>query len=95
MTRDEVREVLVEVLTEIQDLRGEEMTEIGDEMCPMEDLAGFDSLGALEATIQLSERLSRDLDPKLFWKDGTPLNVAEIVDCVCRTIGVEEGGNRG
>jgi acyl carrier protein len=95
MTRDEVRGALVEVLTEIQDLRGEEVTEIGDETCPMEDLAGFDSLGALEATTQLSERLSQELDPKLFWKDGTPLRVTKIVDRVCRTIGAEEGGNRG
>jgi hypothetical protein len=52
-------------------------------------------LGALEATTQLSERLSQELDPKLFWKDGTPLRVTEIVDRVCRTIGAEEGGKRG
>lgn len=95
MTRNEVREVLVGVLTEIQGLRGETVTEIGDETCPMEDLAGFDSLGALEATTQLSERLSQELDPKLFWKDGTPLKVTEIVDRVCQTIGVEEGVSGG
>jgi len=96
MTREEVREALVEVLTEIQDLRGEEVTEIGDETCPMEDLAGFDSLGAVEATTQLSERLSQELDPKLFWKkDGTPLRVTEIVDGVCLTIGAGEGDSRG
>ena len=95
MTRNEVREALVGVLTEIQGLRGETVTEIGDETCPMEDLVGFDSLGALEATTQLSERLSQELDPKLFWKGGTPLKVAEIVDRVCQTIGVEEGGSGG
>lgn len=95
MTSDEVREALIEVLTEIQDLRGEKVTEIGDETCPMEDLAGFDSLGALEATTQLSERLSQELDPKLFFRDGKPLRVAEIVDRVCRTIGAEEGVSRG
>jgi hypothetical protein len=96
MTRDEVREALVEVLTEIQILRGEEVTEIGEETCPMEDLTDFDSLGAIEATAQLSERLSQELDPKLFFQgDGTPLRVTEIVDRVCRTIGAEEGGSRG
>ena len=96
MTRDEVREALIEVLTEIQELRGEEVPEIGDETCPMEDLAGFDSLGAVEATTQLSERLSQELNPKVFWKkDGTPLKVTEIVDHVCRTIGAEEGGSCG
>jgi acyl carrier protein len=61
----------------------------------MADLADFDSLGAVEAVTQLSERLSEELDPTLFWKkDGTPLNVEEIVDRICRTIGADEGGNR-
>lgn len=96
MTRDEVRAVLTEVLIEIQDLGGEESPEIGDETCPMEDLADFDSLSAVEAVTQLSERLSEELDPTLFWsKDGTPLKVEEIVDRICRTIGVEGGGSRG
>jgi acyl carrier protein len=91
-----VREALVEVLSEIQALRGEEETDIGDETCPMEDLAGFDSLGAIEATTQLSERLSQELDPKLFFrKDDTPLRVTEIVDRVCQTIDAGEGGSRG
>jgi acyl carrier protein len=96
VTRDEVRAVLAEVLVEIQDLGGEEVPEIDDETCPMKDLADFDSLGAVEAVTQLSERLSEELDPTLFWQeDGTPLKVEEIVDRICRTIGVDEGGNRG
>jgi acyl carrier protein len=96
VTDDEVRAVLVEVLIEIQDLGGEEVPEIDDETCPMKDLADFDSLGAVEVVTQLSERLSEELDPTLFWrKDGTPLKVEEIVDRICRTIGVDEGGNRG
>jgi acyl carrier protein len=96
VTRSEVKEILIEVLVEIQELGGEEVPEIGDETCPMEDLAYFDSLGAVEAVTQLSERLSGELDPTLFWKkDGTPLTVEEIVDRICRTIGVEEGGTRG
>ncbi len=95
-TRDEVREVLAEVLVEIQDLGGEVVPEIGDETCPMEDLADFDSLSAVEAVTEFSERLSEELDPTLFWKkDGTPLRVEEIVDRICRIIGVGEGGSRG
>lgn len=96
MARDEVRAVLTEVLVEIQDLGGEEVPEIDDETCPMKDLADFDSLSALEAVTELSERLSEELDPTLFWKkDGTPLKVEEIVDRICRTINVEGGGSRG
>ncbi|QIN78298.1 hypothetical protein GBA65_06975 [Rubrobacter marinus] len=95
MTRDEVRAVLTEVLVEIQDLGGEEVPEIDDQTCPMKDLADFDSLSAMEAVTQLSERLSEKLDPTLFWqKDRTPLSIEEIVDRICRTIGVGEGGSR-
>jgi len=62
----------------------------------MRDLADFDSLGAVEAVTQLSERLSQELDPTLFWKkDGTLLTVGEIVDRVSRTMGVGERSNSG
>ncbi len=87
---------MTEVLVEIQDLGGEEMPEIGNETCPMKDLADFDSLSAVEAVTQLSERLSEELVPTLFWKkDGTPLKVEEIVERICQTINVEEGASRG
>lgn len=96
MTRDEVRAILTKVLVEIQELGGEEVPEIDDEVCPMKDLADFDSLSAVETVTQLSERLTEELDPTLFWrKDGTLLTVEEIVDRICQTIGVEEGGSRG
>lgn len=95
-TRSEVTEILAEVLAEIQELGGEEVPEIGDETCPMQDLADFDSLSAVEAVTQLSEKLSEELDPTLFWnKDGTLLTVEEIVDRICQSIGVEEGDSRG
>ncbi len=84
------------MLVEIQELGGEEVPEIDEETCPMEDLADFDSLGAVEAVTRLSERLSEELDPTLFWKkDGTLLTVGEVVDRICRPIGVDEGGDRG
>lgn len=95
-TRSEVTEILAEVLAEIQELGGEEVPEIGDETCPMQDLADFDSLSAVEAVTQLSEKLSEELDPTLFWnKDGTLLTVEEIVDQICQSIGVEEGDSHG
>lgn len=63
---------------------------------PHEGSRGFDSLGAVEAVTRLSEVLSEELDPTLFWKkDGTPLKVDEIANRICLTIGVEEGGSGG
>lgn len=96
VTRDEVRAVLSDVLIEIQDMGGEEVPELDDETCPMEDFADFDSLSAVEAVTQLSERLSKELYPTLFWgQDGTPLKVEGIVDRICQSIGIEEGDSRG
>ena len=96
LTRSEAKEILTQVLVEIQELGGEEVPEIDEETCPMEDLADFDSLGAVEAVTRLSERLSEELGPTLFWKkDGTLLTVGEVVDRICRTLGVDEGGDRG
>jgi acyl carrier protein len=95
MTRDEVRTILTEVLVEIQKLGGEEVPEIENDTCPMEDIADFDSLGAVEAVTQLSEGVSAELAPTLFWKkDGTALNIEQIVDRICQTIGTDEGGKR-
>lgn len=92
-TRDELREALVEVLVEIQEFSGEETPDIGEVTCPMNDLADFDSLSAIEAITQLSERLSHELDPKLFWsEEGTPLRIKEIVDRLCQTVGEEGEG---
>lgn len=96
VTSDDVRKVLVEVLVELQELGGEGMSEVGDETCPMQDLVDFDSLSAVEAVAQLSERLGEELEPTLFWnKDGTPIKIEEIVDRICRTIGLEEGASGG
>lgn len=87
---------MVEVLVELQDLGGEGLSEIGDETRPMQDLADFDSLVAVESVAQLSERLDEELEPTLFWnEDGTPIKIEEIVDRICRTIGVEEGASGG
>src|SRR5947209_7277656 len=94
-TCDQVREVLIEVLIEIQALGGEEIPKIEDETCPMEDFADFDSLTAVEAVTQLSERLSKELDPTLFWsKGGASLKIEEIVEHICQTIGIEGGDSR-
>lgn len=93
--RDELRGVLVEVLVEIQELSGEETPDIGEDTRPMVDLADFDSLSAAEAIVQLSQRLSLKLNPKLFQPEGDkPLTIGEITDRLCQIMDAE-GANRG
>ena len=97
MTREEVRRAVIGVLTELQQLRGEEVPDVDDETCPLEDLEGFDSVSAVEATTRLEDELGLTLDAKLFWEkgDGKPLGVGEIADRICKVAGVWEGATNG
>jgi hypothetical protein len=97
MTREQLCRVVIEVLTELQELRGKGTPDVGDETCPIEDLEGFDSVSAVEATTRLEEELNLDLDAKLFWEkgDGKPLRVKKIVDRICKVADVEKGATNG
>ncbi len=61
MTFEELRELLIEVITEIQAGSGRPVPEIHGEMCPMGDFEGFDSLNAVEVSCELSQRLDREI----------------------------------
>jgi acyl carrier protein len=91
VTREEIRQAVIGVLTELQELRGKEVPDMDDATCPMEDLEGFDSVSAVEATTRLEEEMDLELDAKLFWEKGDdkPLRVDEIVDRICGAADVE------
>ena len=81
MTFEELRELLIEVITEIQVGSGRPIPEIHGELCPLGDFEGFDSLNAVEVTCELSQRLDREIKPDLMvpaypWKQ---LTINEIV----------------
>lgn len=97
MTQEEVQRTVIGVLTELQELRGKEAPDMDNGTCPMEDLQGFDSLSAVEATTRLEEELDLELDAKLFWskRDSTPLRVAQIADRICLVAGVRKGAVNG
>lgn len=97
MVREGVRRVVIEVLTELQELRGKEVPEVDDKTCPLEDLEGFDSVSAVEATTRLEEELGMELDAKLFWEKGggKPLGVEEIVNRICKVVDEGEGATNG
>ena len=97
MTREEVRQAVIGVLIELQELRGKELSDVDDATCPMEDFEEFDSVSAVEATTRLEDELDLELDAKLFWEkdDGKPLRVEEIVDRICGVADAEEGAIDG
>jgi hypothetical protein len=53
----EIQTALLEVLQEVQKIRGRTWTELTLEDIPMEDLDGFDSLTSVESTVMVEEKL--------------------------------------
>lgn len=97
MNREEVQRAVIGVLTELQELRGKEAADVYDATCPMNDLEGFDSVSAVEATTRLEEELDLELGAKLFWEkgNGKPLRVEEIVDRICGEADAREEATNG
>ena len=93
MTFEQLREVLIEVITEIQAGSGRPVPEIHGELCPIGDFEGFDSLNAVEVSCELSQRLDCDIKPNLMvptypWK---PLTINEIVGRLQQAVEAQGG----
>jgi len=82
MDNDEIRNALITTLEEIQINSGRVLPEINDLTRPLEDLPGFDSINAVEASILLSEHLGCEVAPDIaiFARFGRPLTIAEIIN---------------
>ena len=93
MTFEELRKLLIEVITEIQAGSGRPIPEIHGELCPIGDFEGFDSLNGLEVSCELSQRLDCDIKPDLMvpdhpWKQ---LTINEIVGRLQQAVGAQGG----
>lgn len=81
MEKEEIKRVLVEVLTEVQKNSGHPTVEIDDDTGPIGDLPGFDSLTGIEATVELGRRLGREINLENIFvneKGNRALRVSEI-----------------
>ena len=92
-TFEELRQLLIEVITEIQAGSGRPIPEIDGELCPIGDLDGFDSLNGLEVSCELSQRLDCDITPDLMvpnfpWKQ---LTIDEIVGRLQKAVEAQGG----
>ncbi len=81
MDRNEVRELLVRAIAEIQLQSGRPVDTLDDEMRPISDLDGFDSLNGEEVTVMLLEELvfEEELNP-FEGDDGAELTIGQIAD---------------
>jgi hypothetical protein len=53
--------LLMGVLLQLQVDGGHPLVDMNEDTCPLNDIPGFDSLTAIEATVELGGRLERDL----------------------------------
>jgi acyl carrier protein len=86
LERHKVKDTVVTVLEEIQTRSGRELSTLSGSTCPVGDLAGFDSLNAVEATTTIAERLGCSLPPSLMIPSyGQSISVDDIVDSILGT----------
>ena len=87
MHREEVMAKVVQAVSQVQKISGRSAGNLGSTTRPIRDLAGFDSLSGIEATIELSELLGHEFpdDYNAFVsKDGrSALSVHEIAEEIC------------
>ncbi|MGB7443423.1 MAG: acyl carrier protein [Coleofasciculaceae cyanobacterium] len=92
MNSEDVKEQLIEVLTEIQSDSGYKETQISGTTCPITDLEGFDSLLGVEAINMLSDKLGVEIPSSHIHKiclsqDGKQwLTIDESVAVVCEIV---------
>lgn len=80
MDKLELKERLLQVLSEIQSDAGQDCPDLTDKIVPLKDLPGFDSLAGVEAEDRLSQLVGRNIDRIDFVRDGRELTIKEIVD---------------
>ena len=84
MDRDNIVTQVIKAVTQVQEISGRSVGEIGPGTRPLKDLQGFDSLCGVEATVLLSEAVGRELPDSVFapHEGSRVLSVNEIADRV-------------
>jgi acyl carrier protein len=94
MDRTEAERLIIEVLRDIQNKSGQQPTLVDRQTHPVGGLPGFDSVLAVEATVELEHRLGCEIpDVNLFVDEanGRTLSIDEIAKNLCRLLNSQEG----
>ena len=93
MDKIEVMQKVNHAVTQVQEASGRPLENINHSTRPIKDVAGFDSLSGVEATVILSESLGGDLpddyNPFVSEDGRRALSVSEVTDNLCERIGLE------
>lgn len=93
MDRQQIVAKVVQTVTQIQEVSGRSSAGIGASTRPVQDVEGFDSLCAVEATILLSESLGvalpDDYNPFISDDGERALSVGEMADTLGTYVGSE------
>jgi acyl carrier protein len=93
MKVEEIQKVVLEVVCEIQEQSGRPIPEvICGTLCPIGDFDGFDSLNAVEVSVQLTEKLGCEVDGNPFVNGRRALKVEEIAKRLHQVVNDNKGG---
>ena|SRR6185503_18524442 len=62
MSNLEIKALIIDAISEIQEMSGRSIPEMNDDTRPINGIEGFDSLSGLEAKHVISERLNHEFD---------------------------------
>jgi acyl carrier protein len=83
MTVEEIQEIVLATVCEIQEQSGRPLPKVCcDTLRPIGALDGFDSINAVEVTVQLTEKLGCEIDGNPFVKGRHALKVEEVAKCL-------------
>lgn len=93
MEFDETKELVQRVIAEIQTGSGRAVLDINDDLCPIGDLEGFDSLNAVEASCLLSDYLGYEIPNNLMLAahPERQLTIDDITERLYQFINAEGG----
>ncbi len=87
MELNEVKKIIYDAVCEIQVLSGRTLpTDICDTIVPIGDVDGFDSLNAVEITVQLSEKFNCSIIENPFVAGNKALNLEQIAQQILNKI---------
>jgi acyl carrier protein len=95
MTRKTLTDRLIAILNDIQERLAHPPVAITEDCVPLRDLPQFDSLVALEVSVELETHFECLSEENLFFDEKTkrPLRVGEIVDRLSARLGSAEPSN--
>ena len=96
MSREEIEQLIIDVIIEIQTNSGHPPPSRDVLTCPIGGLPGFDSMTAIEATVEIESRLGcemSDTNPFVHEEERRGLRINEVADRILSLLSSEVVNN--